>query len=158
MMQGISRRRVVSTVLLFLVTALACAQAPPSASPQFDSMMQALREQGSDAAYARLAEFAKKYAGSEAGAQAALALGNFDQQRNRADAALQWFQQAEKGALLREYALFLGAKTARDMAKEEQAIARLETHRGCAGCRRIPGSGPRPSATAEPRRTPSRNP
>jgi soluble lytic murein transglycosylase len=121
----VTGRRTISTAFLFLTTAWVCAQAPPQAGGELESLTRALLADGSEAAYARLADFAKKNAG-EAGAQAALALGNFDHNRKRYDAAMQWHTQAEKSALLREYALFLGGSTARAAAKEAEAIARFE--------------------------------
>jgi soluble lytic murein transglycosylase len=118
--------RTISTVFLFLITALVCAQPPQNAGGELETLARALVNDGTDAAYNRLTEFAKKNAASEAGAQAALALGNFDHDRKRYDAAMQWHAQAEKSALLREYALFLGAESARAAAKEGEAIVRLE--------------------------------
>jgi soluble lytic murein transglycosylase len=105
------------------VALLVWAQSLPG---QLEGLARALREEGTDAAYAKLEAYARANQGKEPGAQAALALGRADFDKKRFDAAARWFQQAEGSAVLREYALYQGALTARAAWREAQAVELLD--------------------------------
>jgi soluble lytic murein transglycosylase len=104
------------------------AQAPsgkPDAT-QLETLSRALREKDTAANYARLAALAAAHAKSPAGHRAALALGYRDFNKKRFDEARRWLQQAERDAVLREYALYWGAQTDRAAGRKADALAKLE--------------------------------
>lgn len=125
-MTGTPNRRLAFGFCFLLLSLLAPAQVPQEGAEQLKTLATALADDGTDSAYARLAEFARKNAGNESGAQAALALGHADHNRRRYDAAMKWYVQAEKSEVLCEYALLFGARAARSRGREDQAIALYE--------------------------------
>ncbi|MGH9861349.1 MAG: tetratricopeptide repeat protein, partial [Candidatus Acidiferrales bacterium] len=122
-MTGTPHRRLTFGFSLFAVAAFALAQAQQESTEPLETLARALADSGTDSAYSRLAEFASNHAGDETGAQAALALGHADHDRRRYTAAIDWYEQAEKSEVLREYALLFGARAHRSLGREEQAIA-----------------------------------
>ncbi|MGH9793552.1 MAG: hypothetical protein ACRD5G_02160, partial [Candidatus Acidiferrales bacterium] len=143
-MTGTPNRRLAFGFCFLLISVLTLAQVPQEGPGQLESLAHALADDGTDSAYSRLADFAQKNAGAEAGAQAALALGHADHNRSRYDAAMKWYLQAEKSEVLREYALLFGARAARSRGKEDQAIAQYQRLR-----RDFPSSVQDPAALEE---------
>jgi len=84
---------------------------------------------GSLAAYDQVAAFAEKHAADPWGARAALALGYFDENNNRAEKAMGWFDKAAGEPLLREYVLYWRAQAERALKRDAEALTRLETLR-----------------------------
>jgi soluble lytic murein transglycosylase len=78
-------------------------------------------------AYEKLATFAGKNAGGVWGARAALALGYDDYSKNRAPQALVWFTKAKSDALLGDYVLYWTAQTERQLKRNAEAFAALQT-------------------------------
>lgn len=76
-------------------------------------------------AYEKLSAFAEKHAADEWGAQAALALGYDDYQKNRAAQALTWLSKAKNDTLLQEYVLFWSAQAKRSLKRNAEALADL---------------------------------
>jgi soluble lytic murein transglycosylase len=74
-----------------------------------------------------VAAFAEKHAADPWGARAALALGYFDENNNRAEKALGWFDKAAREPLLREYVLYWRAQAERALKRDAGALADLKT-------------------------------
>lgn len=143
-MTGTPHRRLAFGFCFLLISVLTLAQVPQEGADQLETLAHALADHATDSAYARLADFAQKNAGNEAGAQAALALGHADHERNRYDAAMKWYLQAEKSEVLREYALLFSARAARSRGREDQAITQYQRLR-----RDFPSSVQDPAALEE---------
>ncbi len=92
-------------------------------------LARALHDKPTAEAYARLSQFAARNARNEFGARAALALGYEDLQKNRFAQARKWLAKAERDAVLREYALYWEAQTAREQSRDSEALERLEAFR-----------------------------
>jgi len=99
-----------------------------AAEKELAPLARALRN-GSSAAYDEVAAFAEKHAADPWSARAALALGYSDQNNNRAEKALGWFDKAAGEVLLREYVLYWRAQTERALKRDADALADLKTLR-----------------------------
>jgi soluble lytic murein transglycosylase len=106
---------------------------PTSASPddeaiqrELSSLARALHN-ATPGAYEKLAEFSRKNAGNVWGPRAALALGYDDYSKNHAPQALAWLVKAKPDALLGDYVLYWTAQTQRQLKRNAEALANLET-------------------------------
>ena len=79
----------------------------------------------SPGAYAKLAGFAAKHAGTLPGARAALVLGYADTTKNRNKEARAWLEKAHQDKLLGDYALFWSAQANRALHRQAEALEEL---------------------------------
>jgi len=107
---------------------------PPAkpTEPQLAQLARSLRDEETPAAYAKLADFARRNAASELGARAALALGYYDFTNARHQQAKQWLEQAARDGVtprswpLREYLVYWRAQTDRALGQQDAALAGFE--------------------------------
>lgn len=77
-------------------------------------------------AHGKLSAYAAKNSSNIWGARAALALGYDDYAKNHLPQAMAWLSKAKSDTLLREYALYWSAQTARSLKRTAQAFADLK--------------------------------
>ncbi len=120
-----------STVLLLPLTGASPARGAQVTvtETELETLAHSLRQHDTSAAYEKLAAYARRNPGNDLGARAALALGYRDLNRGRAREALKWFEQAERGTLLRDYAVFWAAQAQFALGDTRAGLAGMESYR-----------------------------
>jgi soluble lytic murein transglycosylase len=103
-------------------------QADPAAL-ELEKLSRALKEKDTAAKYQQLTAFAKRHAKDAFGARAALALAFRDFTKNKFPDARRWLAQADRDALLRDYALYWSAQLERAAGNNAKALALFAQHR-----------------------------
>ncbi|MBI3483600.1 MAG: transglycosylase SLT domain-containing protein, partial [Acidobacteria bacterium] len=127
-------------LVCLLITIFVCGAAHPATlrarAPQADpaaleleKLSRALQEKDTAAKYQQLAVFAKKHSKDAFGARAALALAFRDFTKKKYPDARRWLAQADRDAVLREYALYWSAQLERATGNNAKALALLAQHR-----------------------------
>lgn len=118
-------------VLFALATLLSLAQVNPSpaAASELELLCRSLRASQSAAGREQLAAFARRHSGSELGARASLALGQYEYDRKRYAEAQRWLAGAEGDPVLRDYVLYWSAQTDRARGAHREALAKLQRMR-----------------------------
>jgi soluble lytic murein transglycosylase len=93
---------------------------------QLDALAHALHDHSSPANYEALSRFAQKHAKDPLGARAALALGYYDLNNNRADQANVWLAKAAGDDVLHEYVAYWQAETDQALGKSRDALDLLQ--------------------------------
>ncbi len=115
---------------------LALAQATRKKVPQtgppeleLEKLSRALKEKDTAANYQQLSAFAKNHVKDAFGARAALALAFRDFTKKKFPDAHRWLDQAQRDAVLREYAVYWSAQLERATGGSARAVPLFEKHR-----------------------------
>ncbi len=113
------------------------AAAKPAAAPatsgsdplekQLAQLARSLRNSPNATTYAALSGFAARNAKNDVGARAALALGYYDLNRDKAELALGWLRKAVGEKLLRDYVLYWQAQASLALGQKEEALEQFHS-------------------------------
>jgi soluble lytic murein transglycosylase len=97
---------------------------------ELEMLARGLGGPNGESSYAKLSLYQGRNAGTERGRWAALALGHYNYEYARYDAARTWFAAAKADALLGDYALYWQAQSLKAQKQDDKAIDSLDDLRG----------------------------